>query len=310
MFEKLNTKIMGVINITPDSFSDGGKWLEESTWQENLPVWAELGVNVYDIGAQSTAPGSQTIDSEMEWSRFQEHLLPHLSLFPQHATLSIDTIRPEIFKKIYDKTYEQRPDIKLLFNDISGQLDDSWFKALKETPGSEYIYSHNLAPDRLSSARHMEYIDHHHLFIEELISYFQIAEERLIAKGLGNQVLFDPCFGFSKNFEQNIELLKNIEQLFCAFPRASFVLGISKKSFLQQLQPPFLNKSQKRESSEFLHACILGQVVLKWERHLRLMPFYNTSGQKDAPFLYLRVHNPLVAINAINFVTDFSWRKK
>lgn len=305
LFQK-HTSCLGVINITPDSFSDAGKWMNHSHWQEIIPLWRSLGVRFFDIGAQSTAPNSCLCTPEEEWGRLEEFFFCQLDLFKPGDTISLDTFRVGVFEKFYQRIRQERPDIKIIFNDVSGVLDDEILNCLTEYTDFQYVFSHNLSPLRESSCDHMNYVEDHQtdniLFLQKLLTYFRKAEQEFLKRELLDRVIFDPCFGFSKNFRQNIYLLQNIEQVFRSFPKSNWLIGISKKSFLQYFQPASFSKQQKRESSEFLHSNLVAQILLKWRGHTKLASLL--SG-KSPPHLFVRVHDPLVYRNSALYVQKF-----
>ncbi len=299
---------MGVINITPDSFSDAGKMISsEKVLIGKIKAWKNLGVNHFDIGAQSTAPTSTPCSASEEWSRLEKYFLPHIDLFDPKDTLSFDTFRCSTMRKVLQFLEEnEKKQVNLIFNDVSGKLDTDVLDLLSDFPSLKYVYSHNLCSSRELTHDHMSFARDYSqegMILTDVIEYFQSAQNLLITEGLINRVFFDPCFGFSKNYLDNIFLLKNIEQIFRSFPKQAWLVGISKKSFLQQLQPDILDKASKQDSSEYLHSILLAQILLKWQAHVKLMPFYN---QSSTPKLLLRVHEPLVAHNSTLFVSQFA----
>lgn len=208
----MNLKKMGVINITPNSFSDGG---ELSSAEKVLSRLTQFGtVDAIDLGAESTAPMNASISWEEEWERIRTlvHLWKHLS-----CSLSFDTYHPETIFKIIDVGFSGT----LLWNDISGKFDESVREYLKLGEKFHYVFCHNRAPTRALSGRHMDYQGE--INLEE---YFSGKEHP--------RVIFDPCLGFSKTYEQNWQILESFGDLQKKFVHNRWLIGFSRKSFLRK----------------------------------------------------------------------------
>lgn len=228
-------KAMGVINITPDSFSDGGKFKSYKDFENHFKKmlkWAE----VIDIGAESTAPFNWPIESHEELSRFEQYLFPLLKkISDPKITLSIDTYKPEVFYEVYIVIKQYWPKTKLIFNDVSGKIDDDLVELLSMTElDFEYVFCHNLCPTRDLASAHMNYtMDCQPLaLIDYIVQYFRNGLE--ILKPLNRKVYVDPCFGFSKTRSQNQTLLKHFKSFLVQLPLdIPVVYGVSRKSFLR-----------------------------------------------------------------------------
>ncbi len=226
---------MGVLNITPDSFSDGGELTTSDQLTKRLQevmLWSEI----VDIGAESTAPMNQAVSSKGELARFEKILYPLLETFPDpQVKISIDTYKINVFKEVASKVHKAWPDSEIIFNDISGVLDAELIMFLKDFDlPFTYIYSHNLCPRRENIQNHMDYQSPKKdlEFVSELVAYFNHGLEKL--KETKRAVYIDPCFGFSKSREQNHALLKYFKTFLLQTPfDVPCVLGISRKSFLR-----------------------------------------------------------------------------
>lgn len=225
---------MGVINITPDSFSDGNQFnsLDSFTEKfEKILEWAD----VVDIGAESTAPFNNAISIEEETSRFEETLFPFLKSHEDpEIYLSIDTYKTEVMEFVCQKVNHYWPKTKLVFNDVSGKIDDKLIEFLRTYPQVTYVYSHNLCPTREETINHMDFCKEipRTKFLAEIVDYFSAGLERL---GLvSNAIWIDPCFGFSKTREQNHFLLARFKTFLLQVPfDIPCVVGLSRKSFLR-----------------------------------------------------------------------------
>lgn len=283
-----NLKSMGVINITPNSFSDGNLVNSyskfKSVFQEMLN-WA----NIIDIGAESTAPFNNAIDSVDELERFENYLFPLLQeLEDPRITLSIDTYKPEVFYEVYWVIKEFWPKTKIIFNDVSGKIDDELIQILCDTTlDFEYVFCHNLCPTRDLTLNHMDYLhkENGFSFIDILINHFKVALESLLL--LDKKIWIDPCFGFSKTRAQNQFLLKNIHYFLEMFDsRIPMVYGISRKSFLRI--PKELNAKDPKN-----------QIVLDQMQTYFMVDLLKNPLSREFTF---RVHNESSINSALNII--------
>jgi dihydropteroate synthase len=234
----LNWKALGIINITPDSFSDGGEILDERSFSKKLFELKNNKIKYFDIGAESTAPFNSSILVEEEWRRFEKYFIPNLEYFEEDDVLSIDTYKLDIIERLCDLFNEKKINNKLIWNDVSGDYNSSVKDVLSKNKQLKYVYSHNLVPSRELTSKHMDYVLKDLSAEEFLISmkkYFHKVKIRLESDGLLDRVVFDPCFGFSKTREQNHLLIKELSTLISEFPKQQWMIGISRKSFLRGL---------------------------------------------------------------------------
>lgn len=226
---KQNFNTMGVINLTPNSFSDGGLYNNYETFQKKffeIIKWADI----IDLGAESTAPFNDAVEIQEELSRFEQLLFPLIENHKDpHTTLSIDTYKPVVFETVAKKINSQWPNTHLIWNDVSGVVDNDLTALLKSSLNFSYVLSHNLCDTRENTTNHMLYLDHSEL-IQSMENYFNLNLSKIDSN---KKILLDPCFGFSKTREQNHYLLKNFSKLANKFLDYSWVYGISRKSFLR-----------------------------------------------------------------------------
>lgn len=209
---------MGVMNITPNSFSDGGELSSIDSLLNRLEYLNQF--EAIDIGAESTAPMNVSISWTQEWERL-ERLLPCLSRIK--TSLSLDTYHPETIFKFLE--FWKGP---LIWNDISGKFDEDVKKFLNLKPEHRYVYCHNLSPTRELCVSHMDYLSKASgiEFLNELSDYFNKVDHA--------QVIFDPCLGFSKSYDQNWFILDNFEKLIEKCLSSYWLIGFSRKSFLRK----------------------------------------------------------------------------
>jgi dihydropteroate synthase len=207
-------KVMGVLNLTPDSFYDGGKFKNEKEALEQVEKNIQEGMDILDIGAYSSRPGADHISEEEELKRQSSVLQQITKEFPD-LIISIDTFRSEVAKASIDQGAH-------IINDISaGNLDINMmdFIADSQVP---YIMMHMRGtPQTMKSMTSYEHL------VTDIISYFSKKVMEARAKGI-NDILIDPGFGFAKTIDQNFELLNHLKALKSL--NLPVLSGISRKS--------------------------------------------------------------------------------
>lgn len=227
---------MGVMNLTPDSFSDGGIHLQAQNLKQTLTKWAGYHGLIPDFGAESTAPMNGPVTPELEWKRFEESFaMLTLDQLDHFWALSFDTYRPETMEKILSHKLIKKFRGKKIWNDVSGHFDDMVYKLLEENEDLIYIYSHNAVHSRELTSMHREFSS---LFNPENIiqslqlEFFGVLDE--LDEEIQKRVWLDPGFGFAKDTSTNLALLENLPELIESFPsHIVWVIGLSRKSFLQ-----------------------------------------------------------------------------
>lgn len=209
-------KVMGILNITPDSFYDGGKYHSDKLLLNQAEKLLSEGATFIDVGAYSSRPGASAISEEEEYQRIAPVLDLLLKHFPQ-ALISIDTFRSTIAKKCLDMG-------AAIVNDISGGSLDPEMLAVIAEKRVPYIMMHlKGTPQNMASNTSYENL------LEELFLYF--SQKIAAATKLGiTDIIIDPGFGFSKNTQQNFQLLKDLK-LFKTID-LPILVGISRKSMV------------------------------------------------------------------------------
>jgi dihydropteroate synthase len=221
-FKNLNLKtlpkIMGVLNITPDSFSDGGKYNKNYLAKKRLNYLFDSGADIVDIGGESTRPGSKSVSSKIEWNRIKYIL----NKFNKKNFLSLDTRKSEIMEKGINLGVT-------LINDVSGlNYDKNSINVLKKykTP---FVLQHSLGnPDVMqNNPKYKNVLLDIYDFFEKKIKYLRL-------NGIDhNNIILDPGIGFGKNLKHNLKLLKNISIYHSL--GLPILLGISRKKFIKEL---------------------------------------------------------------------------
>ncbi|MBC8265877.1 MAG: dihydropteroate synthase [Flavobacteriales bacterium] len=212
-------KVMGILNITNDSFYDGGKYLTEKNILQKTHQMLNEGAAIIDIGAQSSRPGAKPINFEIEKERLVSTTKLLKRNFPS-IIISIDTCNAEIAKICIENSAD-------IINDISaGEMDRNMFEVVANY-NVPYIMMHMQGtPENMQ--KNPQYQD----ISKELFLFFQQKIKAL--KILGHQkIIIDPGFGFGKNLHHNYELLNNLQLLKkLGFP---ILAGISRKSMIYSL---------------------------------------------------------------------------
>lgn len=214
------TLVMGILNVTPDSFADGGRHFDFESAINRAKEMISEGVDVIDVGGESTRPGADRVTEEIE----RDRVIPVITeLAELGVTLSIDTTRANIAQAAIGAG-------ATIVNDVSGGLADSKMAALiASNPTIQYVAMHwrGHSKDMQKAAEYKNVVSE---VRDEL-------EDRVIALTklgvLPEQIILDPGIGFAKTSEHNWELLKNIDRLnLLGFP---VLVGVSRKRFLGDL---------------------------------------------------------------------------
>ena len=209
-------KVMGILNITPNSFYDGGKFQEESVVLNQVEKMLNEGATFIDIGAYSSKPNAEFVSEEEELQRILPILQQIIKQFPD-IIVSIDTFRAEVAKQCVLNG-------AALINDISaGLLDEKMLPTVAELQ-VPYIMMHMKGnPQTMQSLAHYDDI------VKEMIYYF--SERIFEARKLGiNDLIVDPGFGFAKTLEQNYEVMQKLD-IFKQL-ELPLLVGISRKSMI------------------------------------------------------------------------------
>jgi len=215
-----STLVMGILNVTPDSFADGGRHFELTDAIERAKEMLEEGVDVIDVGGESTRPGSERISMEEERNR----VIPVITALKElGAVISIDTTRSEIAKLAIDAGASY-------VNDISGGLSDSKMASVMAAhPQVQYIAMHWRGESKDMQSRAI-YKD----VVNEVRDELEARTHELISAGVSpDQIILDPGIGFAKTSAHNWELLRHIDRVqLLGYP---ILVGVSRKRFLGEL---------------------------------------------------------------------------
>ena len=218
---------MGILNITPDSFSDGGRWTGVDHIEATALAWAEHGVHLIDIGAESTRPNAVVVDPEVEWRRIEPVLNRLTDVFadrPLRPLLSLDSRNVSTLERGVDAGID-------LFNDVSG-LEQHDICSFVASSGLTVIAMHAVSvpvvpaeslPMGTSAVGHIE-------------CWLERKREDWHDAGIDeSRVIIDPGIGFGKTPNQSVELLANVKRLRSHGHRVA--IGHSRKSFMNGFAP-------------------------------------------------------------------------
>ena len=236
----LNTpKIMGILNLTPDSFSDGGKFNNEKSALLHAEKLLKDGAGFIDIGAQSTRPNAEYLSAEEEIRRIGNVISLIKKEFPE-ALISIDTFYADVVKFGYNEGMD-------VVNDISGgYFDENLLPTVAET-GLPYILMHS---NTSYSTMHEKI---HYDDITMSVNYYFSEKINQLQKLGIHDIILDPGFGFGKTVEDQYKMIEEVEHL--GFGRFPLLIGISRKSFIYKP----LNKKPLEigEETQILHRKVL-----------------------------------------------------
>jgi dihydropteroate synthase len=211
--------LMGVLNVTPDSFSDGGRWGNaEGAIAAGLAMAAE-GADLLDVGGESSRPGAAPVTPEEELRR----VIPVIEALAAQssALISVDTSKPEVAREALRRGAS-------VVNDITGLRQASMRRVLLESGAGAIAMHMQGSPATMQAAP--AYVD----VVSEVSAFLRESLRLCVEEGIApEQILFDPGIGFGKTIEHNLLLLRHLESLSAA--GRPVALGVSRKSFLGTL---------------------------------------------------------------------------
>lgn len=236
------------MNITPNSFSDGNQLQSPEAIEARLKQFGQI--HGLDIGGESTAPTNEPIPWQEEWSRWQS-VLPLIPNFK--FTISADTYHPETIFELVKFWKDKKIIQDLYWNDVSGKFDHFVKDFLREGKRFQYIYCHNRAPKRELTGKHMDFVSKEEGRLEEELRDF-------FGPHIQPKVIFDFCFGFSKTYDENWQLLNHFARFQKFIKHDRWLLGFSRKSFLRKKYNLAL---EDKEQLDKVHGEVLRKVLSK-----------------------------------------------
>lgn len=233
-FEKLNNVdrtvplVMGVLNVTPDSFSDGGRFMSKSSIIVQVNKMVAAGVDIVDIGGESTRPGAKIVSIEEELQRVSSAIewVKEVSDIP----ISVDTYKTEVMRGVLDLNID-------MINDVN---------ALQAEGAIKVVSSSSVLVCLMHKQGDFRTMQHNPLYNNVVETVAQFLEQRVLAckkAGIKNEnILIDPGFGFGKALLHNVELFKSLDKILQI--GSPVLIGVSRKSMIGALQGGDLTESR------------------------------------------------------------------
>lgn len=212
-------KVMGILNLTPDSFSDGGQFFSLDAAIERVSEMSVEGADIIDVGGESTRPGSDPVSEEEEISRVIPALKVLVPAFP-NLFFSIDTTKYEVARQALSLGVH-------LVNDVSGLEKEPRFVELCRESGAGYILMHSKGDPKT-----MQESPYYGDLFSEIDHYFSERIDRLVTDGC-DQIILDPGIGFGKTLQHNLQIVDGLDK----FRKHGLPLlaGASRKSMIGQI---------------------------------------------------------------------------
>ncbi len=211
--------VMGVLNVTPDSFYDGGKYKKKEAALQQVEQMLKEGASIIDVGGMSSRPGAEITPLDEELKR----VIPAVEMIHQYfpdAIISVDTIRAEVAKKAVAAGAS-------MINDISaGSLDEALYQTVADL-GVPYVLMH-----MSGNPKTMQHNPTYEDVVEEVLDFLIAEVGKLRALGV-KDIIVDPGFGFGKTVLQNYTLLKNLQAF--QIMDLPILIGVSRKSMIYKL---------------------------------------------------------------------------
>ena len=234
-----NIRIMGIVNLTDDSYYANSRCLDRNDKVMSISKaltratrLVEEGATIIDLGACSTRPGAESIGAKMEWERLEGPLREIWLTLPQ-VKVSVDTWWSEVVERCCDMLsgLSCREDVRNRFivNDISAGEDDADMLPLVGREGLSYIAMH-----KKGNSKTMQSLCHYENVTLEVVEYFKEFSRKAEKFGIRNWIL-DPGFGFAKDIAQNYQLLRESHIFKEEFPNQELLVGVSRKSMIYRL---------------------------------------------------------------------------
>lgn len=256
--------IMGVVNVTPDSFSDGGEFLSVDSALQQARKLVDEGADIIDIGGESTRPGSQSVDAEEELRRISPLLD---ALVKEAIPISVDTSKPEVMQYAIKAGAAMINDVNALR--APGALE---VVAASKTISVCLMHMQGKPEDMQNNPHYEDIVDDVHHFLKGRI-------QAAVAQGIAfERIVIDPGFGFGKTLQHNLSLLRRLDQ----FNRLGVpvLVGISRKSMLGMITGNPVDQRIHESVAAALIALINGATIVR---------VHDVKATKDALAVYTAI---------------------
>lgn len=260
--------VMGVVNVTPDSFADGGRYLDPDLAISHARRLLDEGADLLDIGAESTRPGAANLSVGEELGR----LLPVLKVVTQWSVpISVDTRHAEVMAAVLGEGVD-------MINDVAGFRDPRAVRAVAGSRAALCVMHMQGEPSNMQHAP--VYRD----VVSEVSEFLYLQAESLVSSGVSrSRIVLDPGVGFGKTQDQNIELIRAVRQLDQA--RWPVLIGLSRKSLIGHLTGRPVNERVAGSLGGAVAAAINGAKILR---------VHDVAQTRDALTVALKLLNPML----------------
>jgi dihydropteroate synthase len=264
-------RLMGIVNVTPDSFSDGGRYLDASAAIAHGERLAREGADILDVGGESTRPGAEPVSEAEELARVLpviEGLAAAAAAMPVAPQISIDTSKAAVAEAALAAGAS-------LVNDVSALRADARMVEVIARSGVDCCLMHMLGePRTMQAAPHYEDV------LAEVEAFLRERLELALAHGIARErILLDPGIGFGKTDAHNLELLRRLDEL-CELG-APILVGTSRKAFLGRILARAAGREQPLAPDERLAGTLVTN-VLAYERGASVFRVHDVAPVRDA----------------------------
>lgn len=250
MYSGKKTLVMGILNVTPDSFSDGGLYFDDvSKAVARVEQMIEEGADIIDIGGESTRPGSAPISTEEELKRIMPIIGAVRNKPGDQVMLSVDTFKSSVAREVLQEG-------AYMINSLGGFTFDDALADVVAATGCPIVIYHIKGEPRTMQAGAIVYSD----VIDEIAAFFQKQIDFGLSRGMKReQFILDPGIGFGKTLEHNLEIIKRLREFQTL--DLPLLIGVSRKSHLGKLLQQRLGLPQMPGASERLEASLAETAV-------------------------------------------------
>ena len=261
--DKKNHILMGVLNMTPDSFSDGGKFIKNKKALKQITRMINSGANIIDIGGESTRPGSKIIPSKVEWQRIAGVIKKFKKIFPK-SLLSVDTRKSYVVKNALKNKVD-------IINDVSCfNFDKQVSKEITDKNVWKVIHHMQGTPQTMQINPKYNHV----LF--DIYDFFEKEISKLKKDTFAKKIILDPGIGFGKNLKHNLIILNKISLFHSlGFP---ILIGTSRKRFINQISKSFDTKERLGGT--------LSSVLFSLSQGVQIFRIHNVEEVKQGILVY------------------------
>lgn len=269
--------LMGIVNVTPDSFSDGGLFLDPEAALTHARELLQEGADIIDVGGESTRPGAEPVAEDEELRRVLP-VIDGIAASGAPVRISIDTSKAPVAQAALDAGAS-------IVNDVSALRGDPAMAEVVARSGCECVLMHMLGEPRTMQAgpRYGDVVDEVRAFLEQRM------EHALRAGVSERQIVLDPGIGFGKTTAHNLELLRRLDEL--ASLGRPLLVGTSRKSFLGRILADAAGESEPAPADRRLQGTI-ATCVLAYERGARLFRVHDVAPVRAALTVAAATLNP------------------